>query len=228
MQTEVLASALAKLMNLSDDTQFSLWDFPKSIINLTPDFSPHNIAHNPAVQALGLQAERQLFNINAVNASNLPHIKALTGYFFDADPYAEGNYWQAGIGLSLPLYRWGKTGYQKQRLRIASLALKYKNQQLKRDLSIQQRQIKKRIENLKNIYKIQEQREELSQRAVDIATVNYQAGLITNLEYLNAEKMNIIAQIALNETRLAYVRQIIENHLIGNQIEKIKQLQDTP
>jgi outer membrane protein TolC len=226
MEIDVLQSALTKLMNLAEDSNFTLLNFPQGIIELTPDFSGDNIIFNPKVQALGLQVEQQLLKINSIRASNLPHITALTGYFFDADPYAEGNYWQAGIGLSLPLYRWGKTAYQKQQLQIASQALKYKNQEVKRDLSIRQKQIKKRIENLKNIYTIQRERENLSRRAVEIATANYQAGLITNLEYLNAEKVNVIAKIALNETRLAYVQQLIENYLIGNQIEKIKQLQD--
>jgi outer membrane protein TolC len=226
MEIEVLQSALSKLIGLPEETEFTLYDFPKNITEVTPDFSQEKISLNPEVQALGLQAERQILNIKSIKASNLPRINALTGYVFDADPYAEGNYWQAGIGISLPLYRWGKTTYQKQQLEISSQALKYKSRQVKRDLSIRQKQIKKRIENVKNIYTIQRERENLSRRAVKIATANYQAGLITNLEYLNAEKVNVIAQIALNETRLAYVQQLIENYLIGNQIEKIKQLQD--
>ena len=228
MEIEILQSALSKLMGLPADTEFVLSNFPTSIVDISPDFSPDNIARNPQVQALGLRAEKQLLKINSIKASNLPHITALGGYVFDADPYAEGDYWQASIGLSLPLYRWGKTTYQKQQLQIASQAIKYKNQDVKRELSIRQKQIKKRIENLKEIYRIQKEREDLSHKAVVIATANYEAGLITNLEYLNAEKVNIIAKIALNETRLAYVQQLIENYLIGNQIEKIKQLQDTP
>jgi len=227
MESDILQSALAKLMNMPAETTFNLQNFPENIIQLMPDFSEQYISQNPEVQAIGLQAERQILSIKSVKATNLPHITALSGYVIDADPTAEGNYWQAGIGLQLPLFRWGKTSYQKQELQIMSQALKYKNLEIKRDLSIKQKQIKKRVDSLKEIYKLQQERKELTHRAVEIATINYQAGLITNLEYLNAEKVNIVSKIAVNETRLSYVQQLIENYLIGNQIEKIKQLQGT-
>jgi outer membrane protein len=227
MEIEVLQAALAKLMNLPAETKFSLVSFSEKIIDATPGFSQQHILQNPAVLGVGLQAEQQRLVIKSIKASNLPHITAFGGYAVDGDPTAEGNYWQAGIGLQLPLYRWGKTSYQKQELQIKSKALGLKKREIKRDLSIQENQIKNRLDKLKEIYKIRQQREELSQKAVDIATINYQAGLITNLEYLNAEKVNVFSRIALNEAQLLYVQQLIEGYLIGNQIEKIKQLQET-
>ena len=224
-EIDILQSALTKLMNMPAGSYLILRDFPENIIEKPLGFSDDFITMNPKVQALELRAEQQSLKIKSISASNIPHITALGGYAVDADPTAEGNYWQVGIGLRLPLYRWNKTTYQKQTLQIMSQALKYKNLELKRDLHIKQKQIEKRLNNLKAVYKIQQEREQLTHKAVEIATVNYQAGLITNLEYLNAEKVNVISKIALNETRLSYVQQLIENYLIGNQIEKIKQLQ---
>lgn len=60
---------------------------------------------------------------------------------------------------------------------------------------------------------------------MQLATANYQAGLITNLEYLTAQKELAENELTKQETRLDYLLNLIEIYTLTNQTAKIAQLQ---
>lgn len=147
------------------------------------------------------------------------------GYVVDRDPTAEGNYWQAGIGLHVPLFRWKETSYRKQEINQLVNVLEWQKKQTELELTIQQKQLLRELAVLRSNYKLQLENVQITGKAIHIATANYQAGLVTNLEYLEAQKENMTAQVRLYETRLLYATSLIEYFILTNEMEKIESLQ---
>jgi len=107
----------------------------------------------------------------------------------------------------------------------ARWALQWQARAAQRELQIRRTQIGQQLEGLRATHRLQQERLQITQQALQIATANYQAGLITNLEYLNAQKALVVTQVALNETRLAYALRLIESYALINDIDTIKALQ---
>ena len=77
---------------------------------------------------------------------------------------------------------------------------------------------------LKDVIQLQNQRLSTTENAYKIAEANYQAGLMTNLEYLSAQQQLNETRIAIQETQLAYVSELVQYYIITNQPDKIAEL----
>lgn len=224
-ETHTLQTALVYLLDLPSASILQLQEIPDNVIDVQPDFGQSLLTQNPLFQSLQLQAETRRLRLREVQASKWPQMQLRSGYVVDRDPTAAGNYWQAGIGVRVPLFRWGETKFLQREIEAQVKALYWQRAQVQREQRVQQAQIAQELDRLHETYRLRQERLQITQQTLQIATANYQAGLITNLEYLDAQKENLTTQVTLNETRLTYVLRLIENYTLTNQLEKIKLLQ---
>lgn len=220
-----LQAALARLMEMQVASMPRLQDFPENVIDIESIPGEQMLAQNPRLRFLQRQSEAQRLRRSQVQAMKWPLLQFRGGYAVDADPTAEGNYWQVGMGLRVPLFRWGEFGFMTEQIEAQARALQWQASTAQRELQIRREQIGQQLDRLRATYRLQQERMQIIQQALQIATANYQAGLITNLEYLNAQKELVVTQVALNESRLAFALHLIESYALANDIDMIKALQ---
>jgi len=223
-ETQNLQSELAHLLNLPADRIRDLRDFPESVMGIDTVFNTLAIKCNPLLQSLQLKSEAQKLQLREVSAENLPHLQVQGGYVLDNDPLADGNYWQAGIGLQIPIFRWGESKFRREEIKARVKSLQYKKAQAQRELEIHQLRIGKQLSTLRQIYLLQQEKLKITRQSLGIATANYQAGLITNLEYLHAQENNMVNTMGLNNTRITYVLCLIDSYALTNDLKKIMAL----
>jgi len=220
-----LQTALALLLDFHTEDTLSLKDFPARLIDEPPFFDEDPRQDNPLIKSLQLQAETRQLLLGKVQALYWPTVQLHGGSFRDTDPNAEGNYWQTGISIKAPLFRWGELKFKQQEITARVKILKWQKAEVQRELTIQLADIKQKFTRLHHTYLLLQDRQKITSQALEIATANYQAGLTTNLEYLAAQEQNVTTKVSLNETRLAYVLCRIEYYILTNKPEKIKMLQ---
>lgn len=226
-ETDNVQTALLQLLQMAPPDTLLLQDFSEDVVNVQPD-SGVTLAQNPSLRALEMQAQAGQLRLREVQAQRWPHLQLRGGYVVDRDPTAEGNYWQAGIGLQVPLFRWGETRFREQGLEAEVQALRWQRSQAQRELEIRAEQIRRQLAGLRASYHLQQQRLEITRQSLLIATANYQAGQITNLEFLDAQEASVAAEVSIRGTVLLYAMNLIENFALTNQPEKIKLLQGAP
>jgi len=224
LEADNLRQELAKRLNLPDYRALRLQEFPERFVEMD-SLSSLALQQNPLLKSLAFQYEAQQLRLREVQAARLPHVQMTGGYFVDRDPTAEGNFWQVGAGLQFPLFRWGLSKFQQQEIRAVAASLQLQQAEIGRDLQIRLSQINERLKKLKEIYRRQAERLATMRQLLQLATANYQAGLITNLEYLTAQKELTENELTIQETRLDYLLDLIEIYTLTNQTDKIATLQ---
>lgn len=204
------------LENLNADSVISGFAIP------VPDTTL--LSGNPMVRILKSEIETSNLSSRLISAQQWPHFFVGSGYFGDHDPTGDGNYWLINAGISIPIYRFGSIKYQQQESNAQTKVLDYRLYDVYRELSIHQQQTTDRMHKLKERLSILQQRLETAQTAVDLAATNYQAGLITNLEYLTLQQQVTRTGIHIEEIQLEYIMNLIEYYLTGNQVDRIRQL----
>ena len=179
------------------------------------------LAGNPLLQSLDFQIKGQRLHLRSVRASQLPHLTLTGGYTADADPTGDGNYRVVGAGINFPLFRWGVAKHQREQSQAELHTLEFEKSVIEREIRIQLEQIMQRMKRLGDIQDLQKKRLDITQKAFQYAEVNYTAGLISNLEYLTAEEQLTETQIAIQETLLDYVMNLIEFYAVSNQMDKL-------
>ena len=218
-----LLQELGKLINEKDPQHITLQPFElDSICNQpVPEFMPDLMQHIPMIQRINFQIKAQEFRTSAVKAEQLPYLSMTGGYMRDADPTGDGNYWQLGAGITFPLYQWNASSYKRQASDAHAEALNFKKKEIERDLSIYILQTQQELTKLKEVIQLQQKRIELTEKASDLAEVNYKAGVMTNLEYLSVQQQFTETQIAIYETQLTYIMNLIKFYVMTNQLDKI-------
>ncbi|NIA29082.1 MAG: TolC family protein [Actinobacteria bacterium] len=244
LQTEAEMSQLQEQMAKLDMKRETLWQELSRIIawdtSEHPQFPPVDaatisnqpvpklrggiLASNPLMQALSFRIRAQEIRTRSIKAQQLPHLHVAGGYFADGDPTGDGNYWQMNAGFDLPLFRWGATKFQRQESQALMQSLQFQKKQVERRLTIYIQQTIKKLARLKNVLELQKGRLQITKKAFQFAEANYQAGLITNLDYLSAQQQLTETRIAIQETQLEYVMNLIEFYVMTNQVEKIEKL----
>lgn len=227
VEADNLQQELAPLLNLPDYRALQLREFPEQIMNgdSLVERTPLALQQNPVLTSLAFQYEAQQLRLREVRAARLPHVQVTGGYVVDRDPTAEGNFWQVSAGLQFPLFQWGLGKFQQQGIRAVASSLQLQQAEIGRDLQIRLSQINERLKKLKEIYRLQAERLATTRQSLQLATANYQAGLITNLEYLTAQKDLTENELTIQETRLNYLLNLVEIYTLTNQTKKIAMLQ---
>ncbi|VAX27903.1 hypothetical protein MNBD_IGNAVI01-2584 [hydrothermal vent metagenome] len=193
----------------------------KMIGQLLPDTSILSVNENPFIKEFDYRANTEMLRKDVVTAQQLPALGFGGGYFFDGDPTGDGNYWQFNVGLKLPLFMWGSTDYQRQLSEAKILSLQSQKMNIQRELNIFYRKTFSELENYKEISKIQKEREAIAEHAFAIAQVDYKAGLITNLAFIDAQQSLAEIKIKTKETRLRYVAKLVDLYLAANKSDML-------
>lgn len=230
-RTENLRRELADLLSLPDANALQLPDFSEEKIETKAgaalaQFQISAIPQNPEVTLLALQEQSRRLRLREVKASLLPHLQFSGGFVADADPTAEGNYWLAEARLQFPLFQWGRSKYQRQEILADARALELQKSDLLRELQIQVMQISGKIKELQKTLTLQREQLKLNQQAFDLASAHYQAGLITNIEYLTAQQELGDNQFQIHDSSLNILMNLIHLYALTNQTDKISQLQE--
>jgi outer membrane protein TolC len=189
-----------------------------------PEITTETMQRIPIIESFDLRIKTQQLRAKATTAQQLPHFNLSGGFVQDGDPTGDGNYWQIGAGISLPLFRWHAVNFQKQESVVLSQSLDFQKQETERNISIVINQIKQKLAMLKDAIQLQRQRLNITENAFKIAETNYQAGLMTNLEYLTAQQQLNETHITIQETQLDYVAALVQFYIITNQLGKIDEL----
>lgn len=227
---ESLRQELEELLNWKENSK--LKPIPFSNLPFGMDTSGSSVGEellalnqNPSFKILGLQARAQEFRRRQINAMLLPNLHFFGGYVADADPTSDGNYKLFSIGLQMPLFQWGRSKFQKQEFLADAHSLEFEQSDLLRELRIEMKQVNTQYHQLVKTLQIQMSQIVISQQAFEMASANYEAGLITNLEFLSAQKTLNDYQIAINETQLEIILNRIHLYTLTNQPGKIAGLQ---
>jgi len=190
-----------------------------------PEVKPENLQSNPFVQVLEFQIKAQRLRLQTIKAQQFPRLQVIGRYMTDGDPTGDGNYWQVTAGINLPLFQWGATKFQRQQSQAIMQSLQLQKKEVERELSIHFEQTLKKLMKLKQILALQNERLKTTEKTFQFAEANYQAGFITNLEYLSAQQQLTETQIAMQKTQLEYVMNLIEFYIITNQMGKIEEIE---
>ena len=189
-----------------------------------PVWSDTLIVNHPLMRTLNFQIIAENEKGRNIRAEQYPRFNMQTGYVSDADPTAEGNYWQILAGLNIPIFRWGRSGYQKQQLKADVQTLVMQREEVKRELNIHINQVLERLDKYRGLYLKQTERLEYSNQAFLLAEIHYQAGLLTNLEYLAVQQRYTETQISIQETKLRYGVNLVEFYVVTGQSEELYRL----
>jgi len=226
IQRNNLKLELAKLIGIANASSFDVLPVQLESLEVqqVPVWSDTLIANHPLVRTLDFQILSEDEKGRNIRAEQFPRFNMQTGYVSDADPTGDGNYWQIIAGLNIPVFRWGRTNYQKQQLKANVQTLVMQREQVLRELTIHVNQVIERLDKYRDIYLKQVRRLGYADQAFSLADIHYQAGLITNLEYLTVQEQYSETKIALQETMLRYGVNLVEFYVITDQIEDLNAL----
>ncbi|MCD6354307.1 MAG: TolC family protein [Prolixibacteraceae bacterium] len=219
--------ALARLMNYPSDTHFAVAPISdrQNPLLTNPQAGSNWVEQHPLSQIAQKEFEAEQLKKREVQASLLPHIQAISGYAFDRDPTGDGNYVMLGLGATIPIFRWGKTDYQLREIDFNAAAIQSNKKDIERELSIRYGQIEKQIQQYKTILDFQQEKIKTDVQVMQVAEVNYEAGLATHLDFLIAQQTLTETKLKINEVQNRYLKSVVALYLLTGQTEKINALQ---
>ncbi len=229
-QGSALREELATLLNGQDSKPVDVQPFssrttaPDSIIGLQ-DICQILLENHPGIQALTFQIQATQLQRRKITAALLPHLQMWGGYVADGDPTSDGDYGLVGIGMSVPLFQWGQSEFQKEEVAATIRDLEYQRSNLRNELKIEAEKLFEEMSKLTDIIHIQREQLDITQQAFELAKVQYEAGLITNLEYLDAQQTWQETHLQLQDTQLRFLLQKIEIYLLTGNYQLIAQIQ---
>ncbi len=190
----------------------------QAIAKLTlPARSPEAINGNLKVKTLQSQMAAQDLRVQNVQAARYPHFTLGGGWFADGDPTGDGNYWLVNAGIRIPIYE-GKAVKVRETASLAQKeSLQFQLQNAQRETAIKLNKLTEKMNRLREMMQIQRNRIQTLKQSSGFAEVNFKAGLITNLEYLDIQQKLTDAQLKLEQSRLSYALNLIEYYVVTNQ-----------
>ncbi len=182
-----------------------------------PVTSPEMINGNLKVRTLQSQMAAQELRVQNVQAARYPHLTVGGGWFADGDPAGDGNYWLVNAGIRIPIYE-GKAVKIRETASLAQKeSLQFQLQNAQRETAIKLNKLTEKMNRLREVMQIQRNRIQTLKQSSGFAEVNFKAGLITNLEYLDIQQKLTDAQLKLEQSRLSYALNLIEYYVVTNQ-----------
>ena len=182
-----------------------------------PATSPEVINGNLKVRTLQSQMAAQELRVQNVQAARYPHLTVGGGWFADGDPTGDGNYWLVNAGIRIPIYE-GKAVKVRETASLAQKeSLQFQLQNAQRETAIKLNKLMEKMKRLREMMQIQHNRIQTLKQSSGFAEVNFKAGLITNLEYLDIQQKLTDAQLKLEQSRLSYALNLIEYYVVTNQ-----------
>lgn len=196
----------------------------EEIVKIQPSIADADLNNNPLLLSYASKIKTQKMTKQAIKAQQYPHLNLGGGYFNDADPTGDGNYWRINAGINVPIYY----GHEIRKLASVSdaqtAAIASRQRQAKRKILIHLGQIESKLVQLRKLMQLQQLQLNTAQNTVDFSEVNYKAGLITNLEFITAQQQLTTSKLAVEASRLDYLMNLIEFYVSTNRVDKIKAL----
>jgi len=186
-----------------------------------PDISLQNLSDNPVLSAYDSRMTAQQLRTDEVGAAQIPHITMGSGYVKDADPTGDGNYFQINAGVTIPIYSGKEFTYEKQGSKAMEESLAAQRSEAERELLIHLVKIRDKLVQTKDLMDLQQQRLDMSARAVDYAEMNYKAAIASNIDFIASQQQMTNTELQMEETRLAYVMNLVEFYITNNQVDRI-------
>jgi outer membrane protein TolC len=189
-----------------------------------PELNPQVISGNMKVKILQSQVTAEKLRTENVKAARYPHFTLGGGWFADADPTGDGNYWLVNAGIRIPIYEGKAVKIRETAMLAQKESLQFQLQNARRETAIKLNKLKEKMNRLREMMKIQQQRIQTLKQSSDFAEVNFKAGLITNLEYLDIQHNLTDARLKLEQSRLIFAMSLIDYYVVANQPERLMAL----
>jgi len=218
-----LKQEMARLMGFKNASSIHLQ--PINTDHLTSlSTNSFDLNKHPLVQAYTSKIKAKTLETEAIKARNYPLLSLGGGYFNDADPTADGNYWRVNVGIRIPIYYGHQNLHLSKMMHAQSQSLSATQKEIRRKLEIHINQLEIKQSRLKNLLQIQQEQQKTAKKTVDFSEINYKAGLITNLEVLTAQQELTKVSMEMEASRLDYLMNLIEFYISTNHVDKIKAL----
>jgi len=203
---QLASRLLCQLIGQPYDHELLLEAFPEQPLAILPEQPDSIIVSNrPEMQLLELNIEYNKMYRRLTLGETLPHLAiGLSGGYSNFFEQHKAN-GIAFVNLSIPLTGWGEMSHRlkQQDLRIQQAELM--QQDLSAKMNLQNRQI---YDQLTEALKLMEQHRAARQLAQDnyrISLMNYQAGIGTMSELMEAEALLLQAENAFTDSRITYL-----------------------
>lgn len=203
---QLASRLLCQLIGQPYDHELLLEAFPEQPLVILPEQPDSIIVSNrPEMQLLELNIEYNKMYRRLTLGETLPHLAiGLSGGYSNFFEQHKAN-GIAFVNLSIPLTGWGEMSHRlkQQDLRIQQAELM--QQDLSAKMNLQNRQI---YDQLTEALKLMEQHRAARQLAQDnyrISLMNYQAGIGTMSELMEAEALLLQAENAFTDSRITYL-----------------------
>ena len=81
--------------------------------------------------------------------------------------------------------------------------------------------IRDKLLQIRDLMELQQQRHDISARAVDYAEMNYKAAIASNIDFIASQQQMTNTELQMEETRLEYVMNLVEFYITNNQVDRI-------
>lgn len=223
---ENLGVELAQLLGYENGDGLKLESFglDSMLAGPVPLISVQSLSNNPLLLSYDSRLTAQQFRTDEISSGQIPHISMGSAYVADADPTGDGNYMQIQAGVSIPIYSGKAFTFKKQESKAIEESLVAQRSVVEQEIFIHLLQIQKKLISIKSMMELQDQRLNLSSQAVDIAEVNYEAGITSNLDYITSLQQQISTELTIEETHLEYIMSLIEFYITNNQVDMILEM----
>lgn len=224
LQTRQTKYALARLMGLDSADRFNVATVAEELPapDIAGEVEDSWLLKHPQVAKIRKEYEKELLMKKDVEAAYLPHIQAYSGYTLDGDPTGDGNYVLLGLGVTIPVFSWGKKEYQLHEIDFSAEAIQSRMQKEKRNLSIRFGQMAQQIRQTKKMLDFQQEKIKTERQSAEIAELNYKSGLATHLELMTARQKLTEAELKLNSVRNRYLKSVVAFWLLTGQTDSIE------
>lgn len=167
------------------------------------DYFAYALQHRPEFRQLDLQEniQNKLYIIEKLGVW-WPNLALVGGYTLSAqesdfqfDDYFWSKNLYGGISLSIPLFDGFKAKYRAEQVRVDRKILGIQRGLLEKGVNLEIVQARNKLEEAQKNIRAQEEGVALAQKGLSIAEVQYENGLATQLELMDA-------QIALNQAKM--------------------------
>ncbi len=189
-----------------------------------PETGRQDIHGNLKIRILQSEIAAWKLRTDAVQAKRFPHVMLGGGWFADGDPKGDGNYWLINGGIRIPIYEGKAVKRQESAFLAQKESLDYQLQNVQRETLIKTNRLLEKMKQLRHMIQIQQTRINTLKESSQFAEVNFKAGLITNLEYLDIQQKLTDARLKLEQSRLGFAMNLIDYYVITNQTERLARL----
>ncbi len=218
-----LKQEMAQLMGMNNPSALRLQHINTEHLNPV-QASDIDLSNNPLLGVYSSKMKAKKLEEQAIKARTYPHISLGGGFFNDADPTADGNFWRINAGISIPIYYGHENQHLTRMMNAQNQSIAATQNEIHRKMMIHLKQLTSKLSQLKKLMQLQQEQLTTARNTVDFSEINYKAGLITNLEFLTAQQQLTKVKLDIEATRLDYLTNLIEFYISTNHVDKIKAL----